>query len=165
MSRSQGPDQDGVRFVASWEGFSSCPYLDRLANPPVWTRGYGETENIHEGSRCVSKGEARHDLHRRLLRDFNPVKLLPPRIAKRLRQCEVNALGSLCYNEGPAILSEPDYADLAKRLRSPWALLYRHRKRIYREELPRWDVSGGAHVEGLARRRRAEIRLACSGVK
>lgn len=152
---------DGVHFVCRHEGFASCPYLDRIAKPPIWTRGYGETEGITGSSRCVTEREARRDLHHRLNQNFNPAKLVP---GIDFRQCELDALASLAYNEGPGVLSNTSFSTLARRLRTKRARhSYWYRKRIYRQELPKWDVAGGQHVAGLANRRKDEVRLATTG--
>ena len=150
----------GATFVARHEGFERCPVLDRLANPPVWTIGYGQTEGVTSKTPCTSERAARHDLHRRLNHRYNPAKLLPH---LDLRQEEVDALASLAYNEGPGILTDPGFSNLARRLRSPWAKLYVHRKRIYRQELPKWVYAGGVKYQGLVTRRADEVRLACTG--
>lgn len=153
--------QRGVNFVAHWEGFESCPYLDRLASPPVWTRGYGETEGITSSSKCITEREARQNLHHRLNHDFNPARLLPH---LALRQCEVDGLASLAYNEGRGVLTDPHFSTLAKRLHG-WRARrsYHYRCRIYKQELPKWDVAGGRHLEGLAKRRQAELAVCTRG--
>lgn len=146
----------GVKFVAGWEGFSSCPYWD--AEGEVWTIGYGETRGVTAWTPCVSKRKARRQLRRRLNRDYlDPIRALPV----RLRQCEIDALASAVYNLGPGLL-EPS-TGIGARLRSREAKTYEGRKRIYRQELPRWNRAGGAPLEGLTKRRRAEVRVANRG--
>ena len=36
-------------FVSPWEGMVPVAYLDRIANPPVWTVCYGETRGVQPG--------------------------------------------------------------------------------------------------------------------
>lgn len=144
----------GVHFVAGWEGFRSCPYWDHIGK--VWTRGYGETEGIHSGSRCVTEAEARWNLRWRLDNQYLPAV---PRLG-RLKQQEKDALASFAYNCGPGSVNNPSFSTLARRLQSREGRSFRKRKRIYREELPRW-TSGG--VAGLVKRRAAEVALACKG--
>lgn len=148
----------GVTFVTHWEGFRPCPYDDGAGN---WTRGYGETEGIGPHSPCVTQAEARRNLHRRLNLDYNADRLLPAHL--KLRQCEVDALTSLAYNEGPGILSDPHFSTLAKRLRTHRARFYRYRKRIYRQEFPKWVKVNGQTWPGLVKRRAAELHLATQG--
>lgn len=56
-------------FVARWEGCARrskdglvYPYLDRLAVPPRWTRGYGRTYGITGESPAITQEEARAEL-------------------------------------------------------------------------------------------------------
>lgn len=154
---TQPVSRRGARFVARFEGFRSCPYWDPYGQ--VWTVGYGETQGITAGSPCVSKRSARKDLRKRLSGKYNPTRLQP----QKLKQCEIDALASLAYNEGPGILSDPSYSTLAKRLRSNEGRTYNGRKRIYRQELPKWTRSGGVVLAGLVNRRNAEVRLATTG--
>lgn len=149
---------EGVEFVCRHEGFRSCPYRDSVGVP---TRGYGETAGVTMESKCITERDARRDLHHRLNRDFNAARWLPH---LALRQCEEDGLSSLTYNEGQGILADPDFSNLARRLRTRRARhSYRYRCRIYRQELPKWDVAGGVHSVGLANRRRDEIRLLTRG--
>lgn len=151
-----GVTRKGVKFVAGWEGFRPCPYQDAVG---VWTRGYGETRGIAKHSPCVTERRARRELRRRLNRDFLPY--VPRR--RRMKACERAALASFAYNEGQRAVSDPSYSGLARRLKSPEGGTYRGRRRIYRQELPRWNKAGGRELEGLTKRRRAEVRLACRG--
>lgn len=146
----------GVRFVAGWEGWRSCPYRDPVG---IWTQGYGETQGVDPGDRCWSKRKGRRKLRRRLQRDY--LSHVPRR--RRMKQREKAALASFAYNNGVAAVSDPSFSTLARRLRSPEGKTYRGRKRIYRDELPRWVYAGGRKLEGLVKRRRAEVRLACRG--
>lgn len=149
----------GSRFTGHWEGFKSCPYKH---DSDVWTVGFGTTSgsghHVGPNSPCISQETA----HRWLRETLND---LVPKIPKRrlMRDCEIDALADAGYNLGPGVLSDPEFSTLAKRLRSVWAVSYRHRKRIYREELPRWNTVGGKPVAGLTARRQAEVALACNG--
>lgn len=148
----------GLGFVARHEGFKPCPYKDIAGVPTI---GYGETEGVTMKTPCITEREARRNLYRRLNHDYNAAKLLP---SLKLRQREVDGLSSLNYNEGQAILTDPDFSNLARRLHTRRARhSYRYRCRIYKQELPKWDVAGGQHSEGLANRRRDEIRLLTRG--
>jgi len=148
--------KQGVAFVAGWEGFRSCPYRDAVG---VWTRGYGETQGIGPNSRCVSKADARAELRKRLNRDFAPA--IPRR--RRMRRREVDALASFAYNLGTGAVSNPSSSTLARRLKSNEGRTYKARRRIYEQELPKWVNAGGQRLEGLVKRRAAEVRLATRG--
>lgn len=151
-----------VAFVAGWEGFGvgprgpGCPYQDVVG---VWTRGYGETEGIGPNSRCVTKEEAREDLKRRLEHDYGPA--IPRRSQMYAR--EKAALASFAYNLGVGAVSNPDVSTLARRLKSDEGKTYEGRKRIYRQEMIKWVNAGGRRLEGLVKRREAEIDLAVNG--
>ncbi len=146
----------GVNFVAGWEGFRSCPYRDPVG---IWTRGFGETRGIGPNSRCVTRAEAKRDLHGRLDEDF--LSAVPKR--RLMRRREKDALASFAYNLGTGAVSDSSFSTLARRLKSREGLTYRSRKRIYRDELPKWVNAGGRRLEGLVKRRRAEVRLAVRG--
>lgn len=57
-----------VALVAPFEGCAKrvggmiYPYLDKLAKPPVWTRGYGRTFDISEHSPGITLDEAKREL-------------------------------------------------------------------------------------------------------
>lgn len=146
----------GARFVGRWEGFRSCPYRDAVG---VLTVGYGTTEAERPITGCITKRKARRWLRRSLNRKYLPA--VPRR--RRMRKRERDALASFAYNLGPGAVSDSDFSTLARRLRSKEGRTYKRRKRIYREEIPKWDRAGGQQLEGLTKRRRAEVRLAVHG--
>lgn len=147
-----------IRFVTGWEGFHSCPYKDPVG---VWTVGYGETDGVGPNTPCMNEREARRLLRRRLNRDYLPAVLSIPH---RLNQREIDALTSFVYNLGPGVLTLTASYTIARRLRSAEARHYAGRKRIYREELPKF-VKGldGRVYEGLVKRRAAEVAIANRG--
>lgn len=58
-------------LVNPWEGEVLRAYLDRVADPPVWTICAGDTNNVHAGMVETPKGcEAR--LQRRMTKEFRP---------------------------------------------------------------------------------------------
>ena len=146
----------GIRFVAGWEGFRSCPYRDAVG---VWTIGYGETRGVGANTDCISQDKARDQLRERINRDYLPSV---PRLNK-LKPQEADALTSFAYNLGTGAVSDPGMSTLARRLKSDAGKTFEQRERIYREELPRWNVAGGRVLEGLTKRRAAEVRLATQG--
>lgn len=148
-----------VRFVAGWESFLPCPKLDTVASPPVWTIGYGDTIGVTGNTPCISEKNARNRLRNLLNHTFVPNI---PR-ANRLRRRERDALASFAYNNGTRAVSDAGYSTLARRLLSSEGKTYKRRKDVYREELPRWVFAGGVKVEGLVKRRQAELDIALNG--
>jgi lysozyme len=145
----------GVRFIAGWEGFRSCPYPDPVG---VWTIGYGHTAGVGPGSRCLTQEEARDLLRRDLNRIYVPA--VRGLIDRRLRQRELDALSSFTYNLGAGSLES---STLRRRINSHEGATYRRRKRISREELPKWVKAGGQTLPGLVKRRAAEVAVAVHG--
>lgn len=143
----------GVAFVAGWEGFRSCPYRDAVG---VWTIGYGETQGIGPNTPCWTEPYARKRMETRLNRDY-----LNPAVNSirhhNLKQREKDAIGSFTYNVG---LGNWTASTLRERLNSKRGRFYAYRKRVYRQELPRWTNGG---LAGLVKRRAAEVRMACEG--
>ncbi len=85
-----------------------------------------------------------------------------PAIPKKhlMHQPEIDLLADFAYNEGIGAVHDREYSDLAKRLRSHEGDTLEGRKKIYKEELPRWErVGSDPHVEGLAKRREAELKI------
>lgn len=142
----------GAKFVAGWEGFLSCPYWDSLGG--VWTIGYGETQGVGPNTPCVTEESARKKLRRRLTKTY--LVNCPRRFI--MRQCEKDAMASFLYNLGPGAVERG--TGIGDRLRSREGLTRKGRRRIFREEIPKWDMAGGQHVAGLTKRRHAEVKLA-----
>lgn len=150
----------GVAFTAGWEGFRSCPYRDSVNVPTI---GYGTTSasghTVTMAHECISESKGKELLRRGLNRLYVPS--IPRKW--RLRNCELSALADAAYNLGPGVVSDPVRSTLARRLQGPEGKTYESRKRIYREELPKWVYAGGVKLEGLVKRRAAEVKLACNG--
>jgi lysozyme len=149
----------GIRFVAGWEGFRSCPYQDSVG---VWTIGYGTTSAdrpVGSDAPCISERTARKYLRENLNKKYVPA--VPRR--DELKRRELDALASFAYNLGPGAVSDTSFSTLARRLKSSEGDTYEGRKRIYDQEMPRWVKAGGITLEGLVKRRRAEVALATKG--
>lgn len=154
-AREMRVSRKGAKFVAGWEGFSATPYRDAVG---VLTIGYGTTSADRPIPSHVSKFTARRWLREALNGAYlNPIRALN----LNLRQCEIDALAAAVYNLGPGLL-EPS-TGIGSRLRSHEGKTYTRRRRIYAEELPKWDMAGGQHLAGLTKRREAEVRLANHG--
>lgn len=149
----------GVLFVGAWEGFRGCPYQDSVG---VWTIGYGTTSAdrpVGPATPCISPQTGLEWLRGSLNHKYLPAI---PR-ARRMRQCERDALASFAYNLGPGAVSDPNFSTLARRLASSEGRTYKARKRIYAEEFPKWVNAGGSPLAGLVKRRKAELALATRG--
>jgi len=148
-----------IPLVASFEGCHRVkdgmvyPYLDTLAKPPVWTRGYGRTYGITENSPPITIAEAQAELGVGLVAYAKKVLQAAPQLADR-PEC-LAATSSWAWNCGVG-------AFRASRLR-----------RAIVEE--RWDdavqliakpiTAGGIIYRGLQRRRTAEQAIFSKGTK
>lgn len=55
--------------IEPWEGFAPVAYLDRIAKPPVWTYGFGDTKGAKPGLH-ITRTEAEDLLLKRVTADF-----------------------------------------------------------------------------------------------
>lgn len=139
----------GLVEIESSEGFSSTPYLDRVARPPVWTQGFGETKNIRSDSPPMSRAEAEKRLATRFAQDY-AWALAPFCKLEGFNQNMYDALASFIWNCGPGAVG-PD-TTIGKRLRAcDWA--------GGADALLAWNTCGGRPVEGLTLRRQRERKL------
>jgi lysozyme len=139
----------GVAFIAGFEGFSPTVYNDVAGYPTI---GYGH--RILPGEKApgsISKGEALNLLHKdideRVQSGLDAVK-------PDLAQNEVDALGSFIFNVGTGAF---DKSTLLNKLNAG-------DKSSVPGELQRWNKAGGHVVPGLTQRRAAEGRLWKEGV-
>lgn len=131
-----------LNLVSDFEGCKLESYQDQGG---VWTIGFGHTLNVSDGMTC-SIDEARTWLTDELNEHCNQVARL---IKVPLKQPQIDALTSLCYNIGAGniarstllkFLNSGDYVGAAK-------------------EFLAWDKIAGIENAGLARRRKAEHDL------
>lgn len=121
----------------------------------VWTVGWGATRingrPVQKGDR-VTYAQA-EELLRAQLQEFaeGVFALLPG--AKNWGAGETAALVSFAFNVGLGALKE---SLLRKRI-----LQGEDRHKVVREELPKWVTADGKRLEGLVRRRNAEVALFC----
>jgi lysozyme len=130
-------DHAGLVLIEGFEGFSSCPYWDAYGR--VWTRGYGETEGISQGSPCISRAFGEANLKSRVERFY---EWAIRGIGVTFNQHEWDALCSFAWNLGAGIFTGSLRTSLQHH--NPYPLLA-------------YDHAGGVVLEGLARRRRAEV--------
>lgn len=140
-------------LVAGFEGCAKrvggviFPYLDRLAKPPVWTRGYGRTYGITANSQPITPDEAKEELSTGLTAyDKRVVALAPVLVTKP--ECRA-AVDSWAWNCGVnafkvsrlrRAINEGRWSDAAQLIRKP-------------------NTAGGVVYKGLVRRREAERAL------
>jgi alpha-tubulin suppressor-like RCC1 family protein/GH24 family phage-related lysozyme (muramidase) len=134
-------DVRGLRFIEGFEGFSSCPYRDTVGTGTPYTRGYGETEGIGRYSPCISPATGEQNLKYRLERFYGwAIRGL----GVSFNQSQVDALYSFVWNLGAGIFTGS--LRTAIQHHNPYPLLA-------------YDHAQGRVLEGLARRRRAEVAL------
>lgn len=137
-------------------GFESCekrvagliyPYLDKLAKPPVWTRGYGRTYGIQGDSPPITKQQAQDELKAGLSNygkkcaSYAPVLMTKPECMAAVTSwawnCGVNAFKVSRLRRS---INEGRWSDAAEYIRKP-------------------NTAGGVVLRGLTRRREAERAL------
>lgn len=142
-----------IAIVAPFEGCEKkvkgmiVPYLDKLAKPPVWTRGYGRTYGITEHSPAITHEEAKKELGEGLSNYGKQVLKLSPILASK-PEC-LAAVTSWAWNCGVGAykvsrlrkaIDEGRWADASELIRKP-------------------TTAGGVEYRGLQRRREAERAL------
>lgn len=140
-----------VPLVARWEGLRTEAYLDTIADPPVWTICYGETQDVRPGEvRTEQECEngLRHGLriywHRYRGHVADPRVLAPESDA---------ALTSLTWNIGVGAIGRStamrrlNAGDVAGAC----------------EALTWWNKAGSRVIRGLVNRRQDEYRLCMEG--
>lgn len=97
----RGPTKDLAGFVANFEGFRPCPYIDPVG---VATIGYGTTvypdgTPVRMGDRCIDEAKAR-EYKTGDLAKFNTV--VRGAVTRPMTPNQEKALTSFVYNVGPA---------------------------------------------------------------
>lgn len=147
-----------VPLVAEFEGCEKrrgdlvYPYLDRLAKPPVWTRGYGRTYGIKEDSPPITRGEAKEELAAGLAEYALACLRMAPALAGS-PAC-MAAVASWSWNCGVG-------AFRVSRLRRA---INEGRWNDAVEYIKRPRTAGGVELRGLARRRDAESAIFEAGI-
>lgn len=134
-------------FVSPWEGMVPVAYLDRIAQPPVWTVCYGETRGVQEGDSYTPE-ECRAQLMAALPDYRDDLIECIPALPEQPEGVQV-ALVSWAYNVGTGAACGSTLARLANAENWVGAC----------NQLPRWNRAGGVEVRGLTNRRAAEQAL------
>ena len=135
----------GINLIKTFEGFSANSYL---CPARVWTMGYGHTgPEVKEGMR-ITEAEGQAILKKDLAR-FE--KIVEDNVKIKLNQNQFDALVSFVFNIGGDAFKK---STLLKRLNSK-----EDPNNVAKEELPRWNKGDGRVLEGLKRRRSAEVDL------
>jgi GH24 family phage-related lysozyme (muramidase) len=152
------PDPDwlapAMAIIKEWEGLRLEAYKCPAG---VWTIGYGTTRYPGPSGGPVRKDDvitvqqAESFLQTALFNLFAPgvFHLIPN--SKKWSGNQIAALVSFAYNVGLAALED---STLRKRLNAN-----EDRVKVVSEELPRWNKADGKVLEGLTRRRNAEVAL------
>jgi len=137
--------QPGLTLIEGFEGFRSKPYWDEYGR--VWTRGFGETEGIHQNSRPISLVEGQANLKARIERFYEPsINAL----GLPLNQDQFDAICSFTWNLGVGVLGAG--YDFGRLLRArDWIAAA--------NAILEYDRAGGVVLGGLRTRREAERRL------
>jgi len=143
---------EGWTLLKTWEGCELSAYPDPASGGAPWTIGYGHTGAEVVPELTISQAQAEAWLKQDAAVAAGAVDQLLRGIDLTSRQRD--ALISFCFNVGAGALER---STLRKRLlagESPAAVIA--------EELPRWHKGPNGPVEGLKRRRAAEVAHAAS---
>lgn len=134
--------QKGITLLKFLEGFRSTPYL---CPGGVWTIGYGHTRSVRGGMK-ITKPMAEELLKEDL---YSMERAIARLVTVELTQDQFDALALFVFNVGVHSL---DKSSLLKRLNKGW----------YSQvpaQLAKWVYADGKKLNGLVRRRKAEIGL------
>jgi GH24 family phage-related lysozyme (muramidase) len=138
---------EGWTLLKTWEGCRLSAYPDPASGGAPWTIGYGHTgAEVVEGL-TITQEQAEAWLEQDVTEAAGAVDRLLRGIALTPRQRD--ALISFCFNVGAGALER---STLRKRLLAGESAAV-----VIAEELPRWCKGPRGPVEGLKRRRAAEV--------
>ena len=157
FGEADGLSDQGAAFIAGFEGFPATqPYNDPVG---FCTVGYGHllhrsgcTDADRSEWSGISQEKAR-ELLRADMRTY--VAAVLNLIQPELNQPRLDAIASFTMNLGSGALED---STLRRRLNEGQSM-----DEVAREELPRWVMAGGRRLEGLIRRRAAEVKLFTTG--
>lgn len=165
MRTITGPN--GLQLIRTNEGRELTAYLDKLAKPPVWTIGFGDTANVWPGL-TITAAEAEERLLRRLAEEFEP-EIVEALAGAPVTQSQFDAFASLIWNIGPGRLDNPDTArDETIAGFKTSRVVQHHKAGRYAEAAEAfklWNKAGGKVLKGLVRRRGEEAALYLKGLQ
>ena len=146
---------EGWTLLKTWEGCRLSAYPDPASGGAPWTIGYGHTGPDVVPGLTITQQQADAFLQKDVAHAASAVKRLLPGVALLPRQ--LDALISFCFNVGVGAL---ETSTLRKRLMAgePVAV-------ALAQELPRWCKGPNGPVEGLKRRRAAEVAHANGAIE
>ena len=145
---------DAMALIRQWEGCRLSAYPDPASGGEPWTIGYGHTgPQVKPGLRITPEQAERWLLEDLAAAEAAVVRLLQPPAGMSQRQRE--ALTSFCFNVGSGALAG---STLRRRLNGGEPVA-----KVLEEELPRWVKGANGPMEGLVRRRQAELAHARGG--
>jgi len=137
----------GWALLKTWEGCRLSAYPDPASGGTPWSIGYGDTGPDVVPGRTITQKQADALLQKDVADAANALELLLPGVALLAHQRD--ALISFCFNVGAVALER---SSLRKRL-----IAGESTAGVLKEELPRWCKGPYGPVEGLKRRRAAEV--------
>ena len=136
--------RDGLHLTESFESCVLAAYYDSAG---VLTNGWGNTHGVVPGS-TITQEQADADLQANVQNAVNAVNRLV-NSPQPLTQHQFDALVDFTFNAGVGNFASSTLLRDIKAGRFMLADL----------EFKRWDMAGGAHLAGLARRRAAEAAM------
>jgi lysozyme len=131
--------QDGLRLTESFESCRLTAYPDSKGVP---TLGWGHTRGVRLGETCTQE-----QADAWLLEDVQEAVAAVNRLVKApLTQSQFDALVDFTFNAGQGNFADSTMLHLLNAGDMAGA----------QQQFKRWDMAGGAHIAGLARRRAAE---------
>lgn len=135
------------RIIAPWEGKENEAYLDRIAQPPVYTVCHGETRGVKAGD-YYTDDECTEMLIETVTEFRNGLAKCLPSLPELPEGVQV-AFISWSYNVGTGAACRSTLVRLANAGDIIGAC----------NQLPRWNRAGGKVVRGLSNRRASERAL------
>lgn len=130
------------------KGFEGCElvaYLDTLANPPIWTIGYGHTgKDVYQGL-VWTQAQADDALDHDVIAAQAVLEVYSPGLSNGL----LDAITDFVFNIGIGHYRTSTLCQMVNARNLPGV----------KSELLKWDHSNGVVVQGLLRRRQAEAAL------
>jgi GH24 family phage-related lysozyme (muramidase) len=140
----------GLQLLKTWEGCRLSAYPDPASGGDPWTIGYGHTgPEVHPGL-VITQQQADAWLLSDAAVAARAIDRLVGDVAMSPRQRD--ALISFCFNVGAGAV---EGSTLRRRLQAGEQV-----GKVLAEELPRWCHGPQGPMEGLRRRRAAEVRHA-----